>query len=39
MYKSLFTGTDGLVYEIDTEDVYENFCKNKNLFDYSDYPE
>ena len=34
----LFTDTDSLVYEIKTEDVYEDFYKGKNLFDFSDYP-
>ena len=36
--KSLFTDTDSLVYEIKTEDVYEDFYQDKNLFDFSDYP-
>ena len=27
--KLLFTGTDSLTYEIKTEDVYENFSRNK----------
>ena len=27
-----------LVYEIETENVYEDFCQDKNLFDFSDYP-
>ena len=35
--KLLFTDTDSLVYEIKTEDVYENFYGDKNLFDISDY--
>ena len=35
----LFTGTDSLVYEIEKEDVYENFYENKSLFDFSHYPE
>ena len=34
----MFTDTDSLVYEIKTEDVYEDFYQNKNLFDFSDYP-
>ena len=34
----LFTDTDSLVYEIKTEDVYETFYKDKNFFDFSDYP-
>ena len=35
----LFTDTDSLVYEIETNDVYEDFCEFKHLFDFSDYPE
>ena len=27
-----------LVQTIKTEDVYEDFCEDKNLFDFSDYP-
>ena len=34
----MFTDTDSLVYEIKTEDVYEDFYQDKNLFDFSDYP-
>ena len=34
----MFTDTDGLFYEIKTRDVYEDFYKDKNLFDFSDYP-
>ena len=37
--KLLFTDTDSLVYEIKTEDVYENFSEDKRLFDFSNYPE
>ena len=37
--KLLFTDTDSLVYEIKTEeDIYEFFYKDKNLFDFSNYP-
>ena len=36
--KLLFTDTDSLVYEIKTEDVYEDFYQDKSLFDFSDYP-
>ena len=36
--KLLFTDTGSLVYEIKTEDVYEDFYDDKNLFDFSDYP-
>ena len=36
--KLLFSHTDSLVYEIKTEDVYEDFYQDKNLFDFSDYP-
>ena len=37
--KLLFTDTDSLVYEIKTEDVYENFYEDKDLFDFGDYPQ
>ena len=33
----LFTDTDSLVCEIETEDVYEEFHGDKNLFDFGDY--
>ena len=36
--KLLFIDTDSLGYEIKTEDVYEDFYQDKNLFDFSDYP-
>ena len=36
--KLLFTDTDSLVYDIKTEDVYEDFYRDKILFDFSDYP-
>ena len=36
--KLLFTDTYSIVYEIKTEDVYEDFYQEKNLFDFSDYP-
>ena len=36
----LFTDTDSLFYQIKSEkDLYEEFLKDKNLFDNSDYPE
>ena len=37
--KLLFTDTDSLTYEIETEDVYQEFWKDKNMFDNSDYEE
>ena len=33
----LFTDTNSLVYEIETNDVYEDFYEEKDLFDLSDY--
>ena len=36
--KLLFTDTDSLVYEIKTEDVYEDFYQDKSLFDFGDDP-
>ena len=35
--KLLFTDKGSLVYEIKKEDFYEDFYKDKNLFDFSDY--
>ena len=35
--KLLFTETDSLVYEIEKNDVYEDFYEDKDLFDFSDY--
>ena len=32
-----FTGTDSLIYEIKTEDVYEDFSNDKEIFDFSNY--
>ena len=37
--KFLFTDTCSLVYEVETDDVYEDFYKDKDLFDFSDYPQ
>jgi hypothetical protein len=35
----LFTDTDSLTYEIETEDVYEDFRQvEKGIFDFSNYP-
>ena len=36
--KLLFTDTDSLVYEIKTNDVYEDLYGDKDSFDFSDYP-
>ena len=36
--KFLFTDKDSLVYEIKTEDAYEDFYGDKYLFDFSYYP-
>ena len=36
--KLLMTDTDSLVYEIETEDLYEDMKRNIDLFDTSDYP-
>ena len=35
--KLLFTDTDNLMYEIKTEDVYEDFSSDKEMFDFSNY--
>ena len=31
--RQLFTDTDSLMYEIKTEDVYEDFSKDNEIFD------
>ena len=36
--KLLFTDTDSLTYEIETEDAYQDFWNDKDKFDNSDYP-
>ena len=33
----LFTDSDSLMYEIETENVYHDFCKVKEIFDFSNY--
>ena len=33
----LLTDTDTLTYEIKSENVYEDFFKQKDLFDFSNY--
>ena len=37
--KLSFTDTDSLCYETETNDVYQEFWKDKNKFDNSDYSE
>jgi len=34
----LFTNTDGITCEKETEDLYKDFWKNKNKFNNIDYP-
>ena len=33
----LFTDTDSLMYEIKTEDVYEDSSNDREMFDFSNY--
>ena len=33
----LFTDNDSLMYEVKTEDVYEDFSKDKEIFESSNY--
>ena len=35
----LFTDTDSLTYEIEAEDIYNDFRNDKDVFDNSNYPE
>ena len=37
IWQLLFIDTEGLMYEIKTEDVYEDFSCNKEMFDFSNY--
>ena len=32
------TDSDSLMYKIEAENVYEDFYKDKELFDFSNYP-
>ena len=34
----LYTDTDSFIYEVETEDIYEDIFENKHLFDLSNYP-
>ena len=34
--KLLFTDTDSLCYEIETEDIYDDLYNNRALYDFSD---
>ena len=34
----LITDTNSLAYQIKTNDVYEYFYENKDLYDFTDYP-
>ena len=34
----LFTDTDSLTYDIKSENVYKDFFKWKDLFDFTNYP-
>ena len=35
--KTIITDTDCLMYEIKTKDVYEDFSKDEEMFDFSNY--
>ena len=34
----MLTDTNSLVYKIEAENVYEDFYKDKELFDFGNYP-
>ena len=36
--KLLYTDTDSLLQEIETEDVYKDMAEERDLYDTSDYP-
>ena len=35
----IFTDTDSLLYEIEAKDIYVDMIKDKDNYDFSDYPE
>jgi hypothetical protein len=37
--KLLFTDTDSLCYEIETDDIFKDMWEKKELFDFSDFPD
>ena len=37
--KLLFKNTESLKYTIETNDVYEDFYMNNDMFDFSEYPD
>ncbi|CAG8505798.1 16924_t:CDS:2 [Acaulospora colombiana] len=37
--KLLYTDTDSLIIEIETENIYQDMVDDCDLFDFSDYPE
>ena len=36
-WRLLFTDSDSLMYEIKSEDVYEDFSNDKEMFDFKNY--
>ena len=36
-FKTIIQDTDSLMYEIKTEDVYEDFSSDEEIFDFSNY--
>ena len=36
-WRLLFIDTNSLIYEIKTEDIYEDFSNDKEMFDFSSY--
>ena len=36
-WRLLFTASDSLMYQIKTEDVCEEFSKDRKMFDFSNY--
>ena len=34
----LYTDTDSLLYEVETEDIYQDMKKNEKFYDFSEYP-
>ena len=36
-FRLLFTDIDSLMYETKTEDIYEDFSSDKEMFDFNNY--
>ena len=35
----IYTDTDSFIIEVETDDIYKDMYENKNIYDFSEYPE